>query len=161
MNTPLIPGSSFRSHVSHACVVALLTALAGCSHAPVARYARADFDIILARDLPAGTIAPMPVRTVAPVYPHDLRRMGLEGSAEVVCLVDANGTVQEAGCVGATHFDFGVNAVAAVKQWSFAPGTRNGTRVAMHALIPFRFAFEDDERQFADRVSVTPLNVHW
>jgi TonB family protein len=148
MKTPLIHSTSVRSHVSHACVIALLATLAGCAHGPT-RYSRADLDIIPASDVPADVTPPMAIRTVTPVYPYDLRRLGLEGSAEVLCLIDENGTVQNAGYLDATDLAFADSAIAAAKQWSFAPGTRNGTRVPMHAVIPFRFAFEDDGRQFA------------
>lgn len=155
MKTPLIANSSLRSHASHACVIALLTTLAGCASDPLTRYSRADLDIVLASDVPAGITAPMPIRTVAPEYPPELRRLGIEGSADVVFLVDEKGTVQHAGYVTATHFDFAENAIAAVQQWSFAPGTRNGTPVAMRTLIPFRFAFETGERESAAGMRVS------
>jgi TonB family protein len=154
MKTPLIAHSSLRAHVSHACVVALLTTLAGCTSA-LTRYSRADLDIVLASDVAAGITAPVPIRTVAPEYPDELRRLGLEGSADVVFLVDEKGTVREAGYVTATHLDFAESAIAAVEQWSFAPGTRNGTPVAMRTLIPFQFAFETGERGSAAAMRVS------
>jgi TonB family protein len=155
MKTPLIAHSSLRSHASHACVVALLTTLAGCTSAPITRYSRADLDIVLASDVPAGITAPVPIRTVAPEYPNELRRLGIEGSADVVFLVDEKGTVRDAGYVTATRRDFAESAIAAVKQWSFAPGTRNGTPVAMRTLIPFQFAFETGERGSAAAMRVS------
>lgn len=144
MKTPQIRSTSLRTHVSHAGVAALLTALVGCAHAPL-KYAGGDLNIVPAADIPANVTAPMPVRTVAPVYPHEMRRNGIQGSAEVLCLVDENGTVLSASYLKATNADFAQSAVAAAEKWSFAPGTYDGTRVPLRVLIPFTFDFEPDQ----------------
>lgn len=145
MKTPLIKSSWFRIQVSNVCVIALLTTLAGCAHSPK-RYAGAALTPIPASDIPADVTAPMPIRTVAPVYPYEMRRSGIQGWVEVLCLIDENGEVQNTSFLSATNEEFALSAVAATEKWSFAPGTYRGTRIPFRVVIPFNFEFSPEER---------------
>lgn len=86
-----------------------------------------------------GVALPVAVRTVAPKYPERLICAGVEGSVWVRCWVDRNGEPQDIDAFNASEPDFASAAVDAVKQWSFAPGTRDGRILGMWVAIPFQF----------------------
>lgn len=100
-----------------------------------------ELDLTSALDLPPGVTAPVAVRTVAPQFPWWRLREGLEGEASVICDIDATGVVLDAAVFSATCHDFGDAALAAVRQWRFAPGTRDGLPVRVRALVPIQFEF--------------------
>ena len=76
---------------------------------------------------------------VAPVYPSDLRERGIQGVAIVEMLVDSSGRVVEAKAVRSTVPEFGVQAVAAAKQWSFVPAQAGGRTISSRIQVPFEF----------------------
>lgn len=125
----------------HASCVALIT-FTGCAHSPL-RLHTSELDLISALDAPAGVTAPMAVRTVAPKYPYQMAFLGWEGDVWVSCLVDEQGAVHEARALETSpdNFMFAEAAESALKQWSFAPATRNGRSVAIRIIVPFQFAF--------------------
>lgn len=81
----------------------------------------------------ADTVAPKAVNTPAPDYPPKAFKDGTEGYVEVEFTVMPDGSVQDVSVVGADPpHTFEVAAVKAVSQWSFKPGTRDGSPVAAH-----------------------------
>lgn len=78
----------------------------------------------------------------APTYPPDLRRQGVSGSAEVLIVLDVDGNVVEATARRATHPSFGNAAVAAVRQWKFKAGMKDGKPVACRLVLPVTFRLE-------------------
>jgi protein TonB len=77
-----------------------------------------------------------------PVYPADLRRQGVEGSAVVDFIVDTDGNVRNATAIRATSPEFGVSAVSAVSKWIFTPGRRANHAVFTHLQVPIDFTLE-------------------
>ena len=90
-----------------------------------------------------ATEPPVPVRTVAPEYPPDLRRDGTSGIVMVSCLIDDKGNVQETKIEKSTHDSFGQPAVEAVKRWKFKPARRDGAAVSIRVTIPIKFSVND------------------
>lgn len=86
---------------------------------------------------------PMPRLRVQPVYPFELKRVGISGEAEVEFIVDHEGLVREAGVVSATREEFGRAAVDAIYKWQWAPGIKNGRTVSARMRQTFYFAIED------------------
>ena len=85
---------------------------------------------------------PVPVRTVPPEYPDELRRDGVSGLVMVKCSIDAQGNVSEAEVEKSSNAAFEKPAVAAVKKWKFKPAKQDGAPVAIKVSIPIKFVFE-------------------
>ncbi|WP_221033256.1 energy transducer TonB [Actomonas aquatica] len=95
--------------------------------------------------------APTVVSQTAPVYPSYLRERGIQGIATVELLVDSTGRVVEAKAVRATVPEFGVQAVAATKQWTFAPAEAEGQPIAARIQVPFEFVMPQVAALESDR----------
>lgn len=100
---------------------------------------------------PAGS--PEATRTVAPEHPPELLARKVAGEAEIECVVGVDGRVSEARVASASQPEFGEAALAAVKQWEFKPGRKDGNPVAMRVTIPIEFQVPGEHplEQFAKR----------
>lgn len=88
------------------------------------------------RDLDA---IPETTNIVVPEYPAELKKQNINGAASVSFFIDENGTVHTVAVVEATRPEFGVAAINAVKQWSFAPPMHKGTPTRVLAVQDFNF----------------------
>lgn len=88
------------------------------------------------------TEPPVPVRTVPPEYPDELRREGVSGLVMVKCSIDQQGNVVETEVEKSSNPAFEKPAVAAVKKWKFKPAKQDGNPVAIKVSIPIKFVFE-------------------
>ncbi len=103
--------------------------------------------LILALFLPlAGAVLaednleqPVPVRTIAPVFPDDMRRAGVSGLVLVSCLVDERGEVHDMRVEKASNPHFVQAAMDALGKWRFKPAERGGNRIPIRVNIPIRF----------------------
>ncbi|HYC72687.1 MAG TPA: energy transducer TonB [Opitutaceae bacterium] len=86
---------------------------------------------------------PVPVRTVPPKYPEEMRRDGSSGLVTVSILIDEKGNVQEPKVEKATNNAFVEPALEALKKWKFKPGKRDGAVVALRVSVPIQFTFSD------------------
>jgi protein TonB len=86
-----------------------------------------------------GTEPPVPVRTVPPVFPEDMRRDGVSGVVTVSILIDEKGNVQEPKVVKTSHEAFSQPAMDALAKWKFKPAKQAGEAVAMRVSIPIQF----------------------
>ena len=92
-----------------------------------------------------GDTAPMVVEyTTPPLYSDEARRAGIEGTVVVRAHIDAAGRVNAPRVTGALGGGLDQNAVVAVRQWRFRPGTRNGVAVPMDVEIPIAFTRRND-----------------
>jgi protein TonB len=85
---------------------------------------------------------PVPVRTVRPDYPDELRRDGLSGVVVVKCQIDAQGNVTETAVEKSSNPAFEKPAVVALKRWKFKPAKQDGVAVGITVSIPVKFIFE-------------------
>jgi protein TonB len=126
----------------------LLVALGACAPppAPVAPAAKAPpppEDAIpgfLAEDevdLPAR-----PREPIEPVYPAELRALGIEGEVRARVGVLADGTVGRAELVASSHAAFTEAARAALRRARFHPALRGGRPVASWVELRLRFRLE-------------------
>ena len=83
--------------------------------------------------------APRIASQAAPVYPSYLRERGIQGVATVEMLIDSTGRVVEAKAIRATVPEFGIQAVAAAKQWTFLPAEADGRKISARIQVPFEF----------------------
>ena len=88
------------------------------------------------------TEAPVPVRTVPPDYPPDLRREGVSGLVMVKCSIDEQGNVTETTVEKSSNPAFEKPAMEALKKWKFKPAKQDGNPVAIKVSIPIKFVFE-------------------
>lgn len=84
--------------------------------------------------------APRILHQPAPEYPPDLKRKKIEGTVQILFLVDGAGRVQNPTVQQATHPAFERAALQAVRRWRFEPGKRNGQPVSFRMKAPITFA---------------------
>ena len=88
------------------------------------------------------TEPPVPVRTVPPDYPNELRREGVSGLVMIKCSIDEKGDVTETAVEKSSTEAFDKPAIAAVRKWKFKPAKQDGNPVAIKVSIPIKFVFE-------------------
>ena len=93
--------------------------------------------------LPAAKVEvqPKPTFQAQPVYPAAFRSAGVEGTALIEFVVDADGKVRDATAVSFTHQEFAASAVEAVSKWEFSPGQKAGLAVNTRLKMPFVFTY--------------------
>jgi periplasmic protein TonB len=78
-----------------------------------------------------------------PAYPAMSKRMGEQGKVLVRVLIGADGSLLEAAIAQSSGYERLDNAaLAAVRQWRFVPGKRNGVAVPMSHQVPVNFILE-------------------
>jgi periplasmic protein TonB len=85
---------------------------------------------------------PVPVRTVPPDYPPELRREGVSGLVMVKCTIDESGNVIDPQVEKSSNGAFEKPAVEALRKWKFKPAKQDGTPVAIKVSIPIKFVTE-------------------
>lgn len=85
----------------------------------------------------------MPVRTVAPEYPSDLKKQHVSGLVVVKCTVDVQGNVSGTNVVKSSNEQFDQFAMDAVKKWKFKPARQDGTAISVEVTIPIKFVAEE------------------
>lgn len=100
--------------------------------------------------LPARTSAaaadlderPVPVKSVAPQYPEDMKREGQSGLVYIRVVINENGDVIEQSVERSSRAEFEAPALAAVSRWKFKPAKKNGAAVRAGITIPIKFSAE-------------------
>lgn len=85
---------------------------------------------------------PVPVKSVAPDYPADMKRDGQSGLVYIKVVIDENGDVVEQNVEKSTRAEFEAPALAAVSRWKFKPAKKNGAAVRVGITIPIKFTAE-------------------
>ena len=86
-----------------------------------------------------GVSAPRVIHEVKPFYPPDVMKAGVQGTVELELVVLADGTVGDVKVVKALHASLDQEAIKAVKQWRFKPGTKDGQPVAVLVAAEMTF----------------------
>ncbi|PTX94362.1 energy transducer TonB [Opitutus sp. ER46] len=86
---------------------------------------------------------PVPVRTVQPTYPNDLRREGVMGVVVIKCVIDQQGNVTEPEVEKSSNAGFDRAALDAVKRWKFKPAKQDGNPIAQKVSIPIKFVSDE------------------
>jgi TonB family protein len=94
----------------------------------------------VAQPRPSGVvIPPARVRSVPPAYPDVARAAQIEGDVLIEALVDPDGRVRNVNVVRAVHPLLDAAAKAAVLQYQYRPGLRNGVPEAATVRITVSF----------------------
>ncbi len=83
---------------------------------------------------------PMPVKSVAPMYPEAMRRDHVSGIVMLRVVIDENGDVVERTVAKSSRPEFEAPALEAVQQWKFKPAKRAGMAVKATVTIPLKFS---------------------
>jgi protein TonB len=86
-----------------------------------------------------GVSAPRLMREVKAVYTEEARRLGLTGDVVLSIVIEADGRVGAVRLVRGLGAGLDERAIAAVREWQFAPARRLGTPVAVtvEAVVSF------------------------
>src|SRR5438093_3891124 len=89
-----------------------------------------------------GVTTPRPLYQLRPSYRPDALRAKIEGTVVIECVVRPDGSVTDVRVVQSLDAKFGLDdeAINAVKQWRFAPGTRDGQPVPVLVRIEMAFS---------------------
>ncbi len=92
--------------------------------------------------LPLNSLDRKPAAIVrrSPAYPAGLRAANISGSVVVSFIIDTEGKVQDARAVQSTHYAFEEAAVAAIREWQFDPGLKDGHSV--NTLVTQKLEFK-------------------
>jgi protein TonB len=85
---------------------------------------------------------PVPVKSIAPEYPADMKREGQSGLVYIKVVIDENGDVIQQSVEKSTRAEFEAPALAAVTRWKFKPAKKNGAAVRVGITIPIKFSAE-------------------
>ena len=88
-----------------------------------------------------GVDAPRLLRKVDPQYTPDAMRAKVQGTVEIECIVQPNGSCSNIDVVRSLDRAFGLDqeAIKAVRQWRFVPGRRQGQEVPVIVTIELTF----------------------
>jgi len=78
------------------------------------------------------------------LYSDEARRRGVEGVVTIAISVDERGRLTRASVVTGLGFGLDQNALVAIRQWRFSPGTREGAPQAMDAEIDVEFSLRSE-----------------
>lgn len=86
-----------------------------------------------------GVSAPQLVYRVEPEYTEEARKAKYQGTVVLYCVVDVHGRVRKIRVVRSLGLGLDEKAVAAVRQWKFRPGMKDGRPVPVAASIEVTF----------------------
>lgn len=91
-----------------------------------------------------GVTLPRLVHAEKAQYTSDAMRARIQGSVEIGCVVDVDGSVRDARVLASLDRWLGLDAEAlkAATQWKFTPGTRSGEAVPVWVTIQMAFTLQ-------------------
>ena len=91
-----------------------------------------------------GVTAPTIVKEVKPVYTDDAKKERIQGTIDMDVVVLADGTVGDVTVTKSLDAKYGLDdqAVKAVKQWIFSPGTKDQKPVNVLVSVEMSFTLK-------------------
>lgn len=83
--------------------------------------------------------APRILSKVEPEYSEEARKGKLQGSVLLSVVIDSTGAPTQIAILRPLGMGLDEAAIAAVSQWKFSPGTKNGTPVPVFSQIEMTF----------------------
>lgn len=87
-----------------------------------------------------GVSAPVLLSQVQPEYSDDARKARVQGTVELLIVVDANGNVRFDNVQKSLGYGLDQRAIDAVKKWKFVPGKKDGQPVATWVSVLVNFS---------------------
>ena len=92
---------------------------------------------------PQGALSgPAPTHQADPKYPHNLIDQHVKGDVILYAIIRKDGSIDSIQLVRSLDPDLDRNAIDALAQWKFRPGTRAGAPVDIEAVIYVPFAYQ-------------------
>jgi len=119
----------------------ILVALLAVTAAPTTLLAQSDSQVYLPGD---GVTLPSVAKRVNPNYTSEARDQRIEGVVGLSCVVQPDGRVTDISVTQSLDAVFGLdkNAVEAMGQWEFKPGTKNNKPVAVKISVQMNFTLK-------------------
>jgi TonB family protein len=89
-----------------------------------------------------GVVGPKLLSKTEPEYTQQARDSKVQGTVVLYAEVSKTGAVENIKVVKGLDSGLDANAIAALKQWKFEPGTKDGKRVRVAATIEINFRLE-------------------
>jgi len=86
-----------------------------------------------------GVLAPVVVRQVKPQYTAEAMRARAQGVVTLECVVEPDGSVGEPTVLKSLDPGLDEEAVKALRQWQFKPGTKDGKAVRVRITLEMTF----------------------
>ena len=88
-----------------------------------------------------GITSPRLLREVKPIYTPDALRANIQGNVTLQCVVQIDGSVGAIHVAQSLDPKYGLDnaAIAALKQWRFAPATKDGVAVPVIVTVELSF----------------------
>ena len=94
-----------------------------------------------------GVSAPILVKEVKPQYTAEAKDTKIQGSVILECVVQPDGTIGEVRVTKALNPGLDQEAIKAVRQWRFKPGTKDGKPVPVLVTLELTFTLRDKPAQ--------------
>jgi TonB family protein len=85
------------------------------------------------------TVVPAKIAGPDPIYPREARAAGAQGTVTLLVSISAEGAVTDVAVSSGVSPELDAAAVAAVRQWVFSPGQRDGIAVASKHVVTIPF----------------------
>ena len=89
-----------------------------------------------------GVSLPAVVKKVSPTYTEAARKAQIQGNVILHAVVLSSGTVGDVTVTQSLEAGLDERAVAAVRQWEFSPGRKDGKPVAVRMQLWIHFALD-------------------
>ncbi len=105
------------------------------------------------------------LKRVAPIYPFDAGKGGIQGKVVLRVLVSETGDVESAEVVSGEK-ELVQSAIDAAKKWKFEPYVANGRAIKVRTNLPFDFYFSGNatdykEKQSKPSASPATIEIHF
>jgi TonB family protein len=89
-----------------------------------------------------GVTAPRAVKEVRPQYTAEAMRAKIQGTVGLECVVETDGSVGEVTVTKSLDEGLDQEAVKALRQWRFKPGTKDGKAVRVRVALEMTFTLK-------------------
>ena len=119
------------------------------------QFDRADNEYRIAESLErpvsghqATGTAPQLLQKTEPEYSDEARAAGLEGTVLITGMISEEGVARDMRVTGSLGLGLDEKALAAMEQWRFLPGTRDGHPVGVEMTVPVEFRLPDKQSRW-------------
>jgi TonB family protein len=105
----------------------------------------------------AGVVLPVPVTRVKPAYPDAVQSARIQGTVVLTGVVLPDGIMSNIRVTTPLHQPLDQEAILALRQWRFRPGTKDLQPVAVEVSVEMSFSLRDRIYTAADGVTLPQI----